>query len=146
MQQHEKNPAAILIRYNDGVRAAVLLAGGYIGGSRGYAATVDGKTVSCEFRSASAPPFAHFSYLGRNIETMFLTGKPQYPVERALLTSGILDAAARSLHAGGTSLETSHLSIRYEPCDFEPIRPSGSEPTGASLGPWPPEGLGFLKR
>jgi len=145
MQQHEKNPVAILIRFNDGTKAAVLLAGRYVRGGRGYAAAVDGETVSCEFIVAGAPPWAHFSYLGRNIETMFLTGEPQYPVERTLLTSGILDAAARSLHQGGKPLETPHLGIRYEPYDLEPIRPTGSEPTGASLGPWPPEGLEFLE-
>ena len=58
MQEHEKNPVAILIRYNDGTRGAVLLAGRYVGGGRGYAAKVDGKTVSCEFIVAGAPPWA----------------------------------------------------------------------------------------
>jgi hypothetical protein len=41
-----------------------------------------------------------FSYLGLNIERMFLTNEPQYPVERTLLVTGALDALMRSRHDG----------------------------------------------
>ena len=36
---------------------------------------------------------------------MFLTGEAQYPVERTLLTSGILEAALTSRYEGYTRLE-----------------------------------------
>jgi hypothetical protein len=39
------------------------------------------------------PPYAYFSYLSLNTEEMFATGKPSYPVERTLLTTGALEAA-----------------------------------------------------
>ena len=78
---------------------------------------------------------------------MFQTGQPQWPVERTLLTSGVLDAAVRSLHDGGTPLDTPHLeTVHYQPADVEPIWPKSSEPKGASLGPWPPEGFEFILR
>jgi hypothetical protein len=47
---------------------------------------------------------------------MFVTGKPPYPVERTLLTSGILSAAVDLLASGRTRLDTPHLStIAYQP-------------------------------
>ncbi len=144
MQEHEKNPTIILINYRDGTKGVMLIAGRYIGESWAYAARADGETVACEFRLAGRPAYAHFSYLGRNIEKMFVSGKPRYPVERTLLASGILDAAVRSLHAGGKRRLTPHLNIQYKPYDLNPVRPSGPEPAGASLGPWPPEGLDFI--
>jgi hypothetical protein len=46
---------------------------------------------------------------------MFLTGKAAYPVERTLLTSGLVAAGLQSLADGQTRLETPHLSVRYQP-------------------------------
>jgi hypothetical protein len=51
-----------------------------------------------------------FSPLAHHVETMFLTGKAPYPVERTLLTTGILAAAVESLAKGGTRIETPHLA------------------------------------
>ena len=42
-------------------------------------------------------------------EEMFLTGKAPYPVERTLLTSGLVAAGLQSL-ADGKRLETPHLA------------------------------------
>ena len=46
---------------------------------------------------------------------MFLTGKASYPVERTLLTTGILAMAVESLHRGQQRIETPDLrGVRYE--------------------------------
>ena len=50
-----------------------------------------------------------FSALAHHIETLFLTGKPPYPVERTLMTTGIVAAAVDSLTQGQKRLETPHL-------------------------------------
>jgi hypothetical protein len=42
-----------------------------------------------------------------------LTGKPPYPVERTLLTTGLVAAGMASLAAGQKRLETPHLAVRY---------------------------------
>lgn len=56
-----------------------------------------------------------FSALAHHIETLFLTGKPPYPVERTLLTTGILAAAVDSLAQGQKRLETPHLKqVTYQ--------------------------------
>jgi hypothetical protein len=50
-----------------------------------------------------------FSALVHQIETLFLTGRPPYPVERTLLTTGVLAAAVDSLSQGQGRIETPQL-------------------------------------
>ena len=47
-------------------------------------------------------------------EWMFVTGKAPYPIERTLLTSGILAAALQSRGADGQRLATPHLAVKYQ--------------------------------
>ncbi|MCH8149326.1 MAG: hypothetical protein IH987_15305, partial [Planctomycetes bacterium] len=48
-------------------------------------------------------------------------GKPSYPVERTLLTTGVLDALHGSRHAGGKRVQTPHLhDLRYTPAEDLP--------------------------
>jgi hypothetical protein len=47
-------------------------------------------------------------------EELFATGKAPYPIERTLLTTGLVEAGVRSLADGQKRLETPHLSIRYQ--------------------------------
>ena len=42
-----------------------------------------------------------------------MTGKSPYPIERTLLTTGLVEAGVRSLGTGQTRIETPHLAIRY---------------------------------
>jgi hypothetical protein len=82
------------------------------------------------FWTQEARPFMHFDYLLLGIERMMLTGRPTWPVERTLLTSGTLDALLRSKRDGGRKIDTPELGIRYEsewnwqqPPDPPPGRP-----------------------
>ena len=63
------------------------------------------------------PPYSHFGLLVRQIENMILSGVPPYPVERTLLTTGILDAAMRSRFYGGSVVPTPELGISYQAVD-----------------------------
>ena len=82
----------------------------YVNGSRDpfstqmYLPMPDGRTTLASF----------FSPLVNNAEKMFLTGKAQYPIERTLLTSGLLIAGVESDKKGGR-LETPNLAaVRYQ--------------------------------
>jgi hypothetical protein len=58
-----------------------------------------------------------FSPLVNNVEQMFLTGRATYPVERTLLTTGLVAAGVDSLHQDQKRIETLHLNIAYQPAE-----------------------------
>ena len=122
MEDNCEEPVVFVLEYTDGLRAATLLLPGQLRGF-GYAARVDGQVVGTEYNS-SGELTEPFSYLGLNVQQLFLTGQPQYPVERTLLISGALEALMESRYRGHARLETPHLSVAYEPLDTAPIRPA----------------------
>jgi len=134
MEEHCKNPALFLVEYRDGLRGAVLMLNGYVT-DLAYAGRVGGVIQGTEFYLQNGEPHAHFSYLSLNIEEMFVTGVPTYPVERTLLTSGVLEAALDSRYQGYAKsndfvvrLETPHLDIAYRSYEKLPWRPYGRRP------------------
>lgn len=135
MQEHATNPALFLVEYRDGFRAAVLLLTDFVT-TFAYAARVGDEIQATEMFLQSGLTHAHFSYMSLNIEEMFVTGKPSYPVERTLLTTGILEAALNSRYQGHVRVETPHLDVAYSPAERVPHRPSGPRPAGATLQDW----------
>ena len=60
------------------------------------------------------PPGAnYFDALTFNIEKMLETGKPPYPVQRTLLTTGVLDALMESHARRDDRVETPDLDVKY---------------------------------
>lgn len=142
MEENCATPALFVVEYCDGLKGAVLMLRGYVD-QLAYAARVDGEIQACGVYSQghggpSGLPYAHFSYLSLNIEEMFLTGIPQYPVERTLLVSGVLEAALTSRYEGEKRIETPSLNLAYESFEGLKWRPRGPRPSGACLAPWPP--------
>jgi hypothetical protein len=109
-----KDPVAYRFQYNDGTRATMLLLNGLVSDFT-FAANLKGKEepISTLFHLPPTPNVQYSAILMSKVEEMFLTGKPPYPVERTLLTSGILASATKSLTLG-KRLETPHLSVRYQ--------------------------------
>ena len=109
-------PAVFLIEYNDGLKASVVMLPKHCDDFC-FAAQVKGQPqpVSTQFW-LQEPEFGHFSYLSHNIESMYLTGQATYPVERTLLTTGILDAAMTSRHQNQARIETPEMArLTYRP-------------------------------
>jgi hypothetical protein len=121
-----KSPDAglFLIEYRDGLRAAVAMLNGWVsegdGGAFCFAGQVSGqeKPRATHFYLQQPDPYAHFGYLLRAIDAMIRTGHAVYPVERTLLTSGILDAIMISRAEKYRRIDTPHLDVRYQPTDW----------------------------
>ncbi len=110
-----RNPLLYRIEYADGLKGTlVMLSGGVSDFTVAVRQKGDSKILSTQMylpglhQGQTLPNF--FSPLAHHIETMFLTGKPPYPVERTLLTTGILASAIESMAKGGTRLGTPHLA------------------------------------
>lgn len=111
-----KTPVAFLMEYRDGFKASILTLNHAVG-EWAVAWREAGKPdpLATLFWTQEARPFGHFTFLVQGIEQMMHSGKPTWPVERTLLTTGALDALLTSKRDGGKRLETPHLAIRYQP-------------------------------
>ncbi len=126
-----KEPVLFRIEYMDGLRASVLTLNH---AAREWAAawrTKSGSEASTHFVTQEARPFMHFAYLVEEIEAMMQTGVPVRPVERTLLTSGLLDQLLVSKQQGGKLLETPRLRISY--ANARDWRPPPSPPPDRPL-------------
>ena len=132
------DPHVFLLEYADGMRGTVLMLGddGYVQ-KFAYAGRRGGAIDAVEYHPDMGPNKAHFSYFGLAVEDFLLSGRPQSPVERTLLTTGMLEAAMISHHRGGRRIDTPHLDVAYRPGPDVVRRPAGPEPRGASLEPLP---------
>jgi hypothetical protein len=115
LPQLVKNPAAYCIEYTDGTRATVLMLNGAIQDFNISARVAGHGMVSTQFFLPPAPNEGYSACLAAKIEQMFQTRSTTYPVERTLLTTGLLEACLHSRHKLNQRLETPQLAIRYQP-------------------------------
>jgi hypothetical protein len=113
LPQLVKDPAAYCIEYTDGTRATLLLLNGAIM-DYNIAARVAGQgIVSTQFFLPPSPNLTDSACLAAKIEQMFQTGSVAFPVERTLLTTGVLEACLHSRHKLNQRLETPQLAVSY---------------------------------
>lgn len=111
-----KSPVAYRFEYADGVKATMLLMNGLVG-DFSFAAKLRGEAepLSTLFYLPPNPNVTYSASLMAQAERLFVTGQPPYPIERTLLTTGLVQAGMASLAQEGKRLETPRLAkIRYE--------------------------------
>jgi len=115
MKELTRDPVAYRVEYADGLKATMLLMNGLVGDFT-FATRLKGQAepLSTLFYLPPNPNVVYSAALMSKAEEMFLTGKAPYPVERTLLTSGLVAAGLQSLAGGQKRLETPHLSVRYQ--------------------------------
>lgn len=109
------SPRAFLIEYRDGLKAAVLQIDGHAADET-FAATIEGekKPASTLFWLPPPPGAAFLEALSIHVERFMDTGKAPYPIERTMLTGGILDWTLES-RLQKKPLETPDLDVSYDP-------------------------------
>lgn len=115
----DKQAALFQFEYNDGFRGFVfMLPEAAAGTSIAIQLKGQSELLATRFDEKAEPRHPHFAWLLKGIERMFHSGRPSYPVERTLLTSGILDRALTSRFRKHEKLMTPELAIRYQPVDY----------------------------
>jgi hypothetical protein len=109
-----EKPAAYFIEYSDGLKATLLMLNGAVRDFN-FAAKVKGmeKPQSLQFLLTPEPNVTYSACLMSKVEEMYESGKAPYPVERTLLTSGMLEACLTSRVQGHSKLATPHLNVSY---------------------------------
>lgn len=115
LRQNAADTVGYLVEHRDGLRTTILLTAirdfNYAG------ALQDGSLISCQMylpmpgHGSTTADF--FNPLVRHVETTILEGKTPYPVERTLLTSGMLIGGVDSLFAGEKPVATPQLDVAY---------------------------------
>jgi hypothetical protein len=115
LPQLVKDPAAYCIEYSDGTRATLLMLTGAIMDFNISARVAGHGVISTQFFLPPAPNCTYSACLAAKIEQTFQSRNAAYPVERTLLTTGLLEACLNSRHRLNQRLETPQLAVSYQP-------------------------------
>jgi len=119
MRRLVKDPVAYRYEHEDGLKCTMLLMNGLVKDFN-FAASLEGRSEPFSTQMYLPMPDGRttlanfFSPLVNGMEQMFLTGKPTYPVERTLLTTGLTAAGVESLYRKQARYDTPHLAIAYQ--------------------------------
>lgn len=120
-------PHGIHITYKDGFQATVLKMGrSAIRWNIAYKIANEPRPRATSWYVGPWENRNLFKALAHAIQHCFRRQHAPYPVERTLLTTGILEAAMRSRARPGQALATPHLEFGYIPRDFSAFREMGA--------------------
>jgi hypothetical protein len=114
-----RDPHVFLLDYCDGLRAAVCMLNGVLH-DRAFSARVTpggalaAEVVATSWAHHSQEPYGQAAYLMEQAQEMVISGREPFPVERTLLTTGVLARVMESRWRGGARLVTPELDVRYE--------------------------------
>jgi len=108
---------AYFVEHRDGFRTTIFLTGIQDFNYAGLRAD-NGAVIGCQMMlpmpGSSATTADFFNPLTRHVEQMIVDGKTPYPIERTLLTSGMVIGGVESLHRGQTLYPTPDMAVAYQ--------------------------------
>ncbi len=107
------DPILFLIEYRDGLKGRLLMGDGLV---RSWVVAASRKNSDEILSTECRIQFhlhGHWGFMARNFENLVADGKLPNPVERTLLTTGILSFAMDSLYDDARLIETPELAIEY---------------------------------
>jgi len=119
-------PWGVLVHYRDGLRGLAIKIG--VDGTRwNFACRIAGqaKPAAMSFYVGPWQNRCLFKALAHAIQAHFRDGQAPYPVERTVLTTGVVEAGVESHARGDRAYETPHLDISYAAKDFRALREMG---------------------
>src|SRR5262249_36189637 len=123
LPQFVKNPAAYCIEYTDGTKGTMLMLNGAVRDFNISARLGGQEIVSTQFFMPPAPNDGYSACLAAKIDQMYQARKAPYPVQRTLLTTGMLEACLNSRHRLNQKIETPHLGVSYKaPAESQYVR------------------------
>jgi hypothetical protein len=120
-------PWGLLVRYRDGLRAMCVKVSG--DGTRWhFGCRVAGQTrpLATTYHVGPWRNRCLFKALSHAIQAHFRAGKPPCPLERTLLTTGLVEAGVESHANGDRPYGTPHLDFKYAAADFHSFREMGT--------------------
>jgi len=132
VEEMVKEPTVVIVEYRDGTKACMFTLNGAVQEwATAWKDDAD-KITKLRWVLQEDRPYSHFAVLNAGVEQMMHSGVATWPVERTLLTSGLVDEALLSMHEGGKRRETPHLDVKYK-SDWNwtiPIAPAPARPHG----------------
>ena len=115
VEDEDAEAIVYLIEYRDGLRATAYVSARHVR-EFAFAGRVKGEKepLACWYELPK-PQRDHFSFLVHHVARMMVTGRASYPVERTLLTTGMLAFLIDSKADGHRRLETPQLGVKYQP-------------------------------
>lgn len=115
VEKQDADALVYRVEYRDGLRAAAYMSRRHVH-EFAFAGRVKGaKSPAACWYELPKPQRDHFSFLVQHIARMMVSGKASYPVERTLLTTGMLAYLMESKADGGRRIETPKLDVSYHP-------------------------------
>jgi hypothetical protein len=114
VEDDDKDAVVYLVEYRDGLRATAYMSPRHVR-EFAFAGRIKGQAEpqACWYELPK-PQRDHFSFLVQAVAQMMTTGKPTYPVERTLLTTGMLAFLIDSKADGHKRIETPGLEVKYQ--------------------------------
>lgn len=119
MSQVSPDAIGFFVEHADGLKTTTFLLNGLVRDFTYAGRSRSGDVISTQMYLPMPPQPASlanfFNPLVNQIERTILEGKPPYPVERTLLTTGMTLAGVESLHQGQVRVSTPEMRVKYSP-------------------------------